>query len=89
MKINTLLLILIFTVSFVKAQVGINTVTPNPAAVLDINSQISVTPIFGGLKLPTLTNTERATIPTPIPEGLAIFNSEDRCFQMYNASLSI
>jgi hypothetical protein len=70
------------------AQVGIGTATPDPASVLDVNSQIGVTSTFGGLKLPTVINAQRANIVTPIPEGLLIFNSEERCIQIYNSNAS-
>jgi len=67
--------VLLFFSSISLAQVGIGTNTPDPAAVLDVNSQISPTE-YGGLKLPTVTIAQRALIPTPIPDGLMIYVSD-------------
>lgn len=82
------LLILLFFSTISLAQVGIGTNTPDPAAVLDINAQISSTE-YGGLKLPTVTIAQRALIPAPIPDGLMIYVSDGntRCLQLYNSDL--
>lgn len=86
---NRLLTLIVFSCFFIStAQVGIGTTTPDAAAVLDINAQISTTE-YGGLKLPTVTTAQRALINTPIPDGLMIYLSDGstRCLQLYNASL--
>jgi hypothetical protein len=71
------------------SQVGIGTDNPDPAAVLDVNSEIS-SGVYGGLKLPTMTLAERATIPTPIPDGLMIYvlDGATRCVQVWDATQS-
>lgn len=68
------------------AQVGIGTKTPDPAAVLDINAQI-LPGRYGGMKLPTVTLAQRASIATPIPDGLMIYlmDGNNRCVQLYDA----
>lgn len=65
------------------AQVGINTLTPNPNAALDINSTSS------GLLPPRMTESQRNAIDEPIPSGLQVWcincgpNGE---MQVYNGS---
>jgi hypothetical protein len=71
------------------SQVGIGTTTPDPAAVLDINSQIE-TGRYGGLKLPTVTLAQRAQITTPVPDGLMLYvvDATSRCVQVYDANIA-
>ncbi len=86
-KIFTLIIFL--SGLFMTAQVGIGTANPDPAAALDINSQLP-DGNYGGLKLPTMTIAQRATIPSPIPDGLMvyIFDGAIRCVQIYDATQS-
>jgi len=69
------------------SQVGIGTASPDPAAALDINSQLP-DGTYGGLKLPTMTLADRATIATPIPDGLMIYilDGTTRCVQIWDAT---
>lgn len=72
---------------FSYSQVGIGTDTPDPAAVLDINSEISVG-VYGGLKLPTINESDKASIATPIPDGLMLYviDGLERCVEIYDVS---
>lgn len=54
-------------VSAATAQVGINTSTPHPAAILDVSSQNK------GFLPPRMTLQERNAIPAPVPAGLMIW----------------
>ncbi|WP_405377908.1 hypothetical protein [Nonlabens sp. Asnod3-A02] len=87
---NRLILISTLLLShLLMAQVGIGTATPDPAAVLDINSEIE-SGVYGGLKLPTVTIAQRATIATPIPDGLMIYLKDGniRCVQIFDETRS-
>ncbi|MCU0375335.1 MAG: fibrobacter succinogenes major paralogous domain-containing protein [Chitinophagaceae bacterium] len=57
----------LFIVSAATAQVGINTSTPHPAAILDVSSQNK------GFLPPRMTLQERNAIPAPVPAGLMIW----------------
>jgi hypothetical protein len=87
LKMRTILVVLcfFFSVCNLYAQVGIGTAAPNAAAVLDINSQISLMQ-YGGVKFPTVTLAQRALITLPIPEGLMIFlkDGSQRCLQLFD-----
>ncbi len=68
------------------SQVGINTTTPSPASVLDIESS-SDGINFGGFMIPRVTLAERNAIPvTAADDGLMVFLQEGttRCVQLYN-----
>ena len=68
------------------AQVGINTTTPSPASVLDVNSS-SDGVNFGGFMPPRVSLPERNSInPTASDDGLLIFLIEGstRCVQLWN-----
>ena len=83
------LLLCVFFLAVANAQVGINTTTPDAAAALDINAEM--TPgTYGGLKLPTMTVAQRASI-TAVPDGMMIYLSDGttRCLQMYDATQSV
>jgi len=63
----------------IKAQnVGISTngSTPDPSAMLDINSNI------GGLLIPRMSTNERNNIPSPA-QSLIIYNTTTECFETY------
>ncbi|AGC78192.1 lamin tail-like protein [Nonlabens dokdonensis] len=82
-------LIILLSGFLMTAQVGIGTATPDPAAALDIDSQLP-DGSYGGLKLPTMTLADRATIATPIPDGLMIYiqDGATRCVQIWDATQS-
>ncbi|WP_298956301.1 hypothetical protein [uncultured Nonlabens sp.] len=87
---NRLILITTLLLShLLMAQVGIGTATPDPAAVLDINSEIE-SGVYGGLKLPTINEADKSGIPTPIPDGLMLYviDGSNRCVELYNATSS-
>lgn len=63
-------LLLIFVSFYVNAQIGINTTTPDPSSVLDIDSST------GGLLIPRMTETERDAIVSPA-EGLMIYQTDN------------
>ncbi|GAK93583.1 putative calcium-binding outer membrane-like protein [Nonlabens ulvanivorans] len=89
MKVLRLFLLCLFAFNYSYSQVGIGTETPDPAAILDVRSEISPG-VYGGLKLPTLTLAQRATITAPIPDGLMIYLSDgnNRCLQVYDGTRS-
>ncbi|MGJ8685048.1 MAG: hypothetical protein ACSHWW_10520 [Nonlabens sp.] len=88
MSVLRFFLFLLFS-GLMSAQVGIGTDTPDPAAVLDVNSEIS-TGVYGGLKLPTVSLAQRSTIATPIPDGLMLYvvDGSTRCVQIYDGNSS-
>lgn len=69
---------LIFNFSII-AQVGIGTVTPDPSAILDVQSTT------GGLLMPRMNTTQRDAIASP-QEGLFIYNLDSSCFQYYKGT---
>ncbi|WP_460190682.1 fibrinogen-like YCDxxxxGGGW domain-containing protein [Urechidicola sp. KH5] len=64
--------------TILQAQVGINTTTPDPSSILDIQSNEA------GLLIPRLAETDKASIPAPIANGLMIFNTTTEAFEFYN-----
>lgn len=68
---------LLSSIHHVFAQVGINTTTPDPSSILDIESSTS------GLLIPRLTSTARDNITDPAI-GLMFFNTTESVFQ-YNS----
>jgi uncharacterized protein (TIGR02145 family) len=76
-------LIFSFVLNFTnQAQVGIsaNAATPDPKAILDINSTDK------GLLIPRMTTADRTAI-TPTPLGLTVFDSSTKSYWYYNGSL--
>lgn len=67
-------LIVILLTANTYAQVGINTIAPDPSAILDITSTT------GGVLLPRMTTAQRDAIATP-KVGLAIYNTTLNKFQ--------
>lgn len=59
-------------------QIGIGTEVPHPNAILDMRSTSQ------GVLFPTLTTAQRDAISNP-PNGLHIFNSDDKCLNYYDA----
>lgn len=73
------------------SQVGINTSSPSPASVLDVNSSIDGTH-FGGFMPPKVTLSQRNNISTsPSDDGLMVFLYEgnNRCLQIFDAIESV
>ncbi|MBF4986415.1 hypothetical protein FNJ87_19600, partial [Nonlabens mediterrranea] len=89
MRFLRIFLLCLFAFNYSYSQVGIGTETPDPATILDVRSEISPG-VYGGLKLPTLTIAQRATIATPIPDGLMIYlnDGNNRCLQVYDSTRS-
>lgn len=87
---KTLTLFVLLSSFLITAQVGIGTSTPSDAAVLDINAQIS-SGNYGGLKLPTINEADKASIVGPIPDGLMIYvvDGLNRCLQMWDSNLVV
>lgn len=87
MKILLTIVFLFISIS-VFSQVGINTTTPSPAAVLDVNSSSNGTD-FGGFMPPRVTPTERDAIPvTAADEGLMVYviNPPNSQLQIWDGS---
>lgn len=90
-KIMKYLIIILFS-TFAGAQVGIRTSNPSVAAALDINSERTTG--FGGLKLPTVTNSQRDNdiLLTAASEGTMLFvvyPNGDRCLEIYDGLQSV
>lgn len=82
MKISIVTILLLFIVNSVVGQnnnVGINTSTPHPSAVLHLESSNQ------GLLVPRLTITQRDAITAPAT-GLIIYNSDDNQEEIYNGT---
>ncbi len=83
---KTLVIVLTIASTLMFSQVGINTTTPSPASVLDINSS-SDGVNYGGFMIPRVSLLERNAIPvTAADDGLMVFLIEGntRCIQIYN-----
>lgn len=79
MKLFVTLLIIIAS-QFALGQVGINTTTPHPSAMLDLNSTVS------GLLIPRMTQAQKTAIPTPAT-GLLIYQTDATTgFWYYNGT---
>lgn len=80
---NTILTILAIMLSYnasLMAQVGINTTTPDPSSMLDIQSTAK------GLLIPRMTLTDRNNIPSPA-QGLMVYQTDNTPgFYYYNGS---
>jgi len=77
--------ILLFLASYSFGQIGISTMSPNPAAELDIESPNNNT----GVLIPSLTTSEindPVAFPNPT-HGMLIYNSTEKAF-MYNSGIS-
>jgi len=82
MRVIFILITAILFLLNVNAQnVGIGTATPNAKAVLDITSTDK------GVLFPRLTTAQRNAISNP-PDGLHIFNTDERCLNYYDANNS-
>ena len=69
------------TLALLQAQVGINTVIPNPSAALDIVSTSQ------GILIPRMTTAQRTAITTPA-EGLLVYDTTLKCISQ-NAGTSV
>lgn len=74
-----LFLLLIFSLSSLNAQVGINTTSPNSSSLLDISSTTK------GFLMPRLTNTQMNAISSP-EAGLTIYNTDASAIYQYNGT---
>ena len=61
------------------AQVGIGTITPDPSASLDIESNNS------GLLIPRMETTQRTSIPSPA-QGLLVFDTNTNSFWFFDST---
>jgi hypothetical protein len=61
----------------INSQVGINTISPDPSAILDISSTTQ------GFLPPRLNTNQRNSITNPA-EGLTIFNTDTSCLEWWN-----
>ncbi|MBQ0768074.1 MAG: hypothetical protein KBT58_02210 [Bizionia sp.] len=77
MKLIKLLLIGILFSGYSYAQVGINTLTPDPSSAMDITSNSQ------GLLVPRMTTLERTGITSPA-ESLLVFDTDEELFYYYN-----
>lgn len=70
------------------SQVGIGTITPSDASILDVNGTVDGGVTYGGLMPPRIpTETERATInPQVADAGLLIFLQRTGCLQLWTGS---
>lgn len=57
----------------------------NPRSILDFGSVVGAAVSFGYFIAPTLTQTQRGTVPSPVSGGL-LYNSSTRQFQGYNGA---
>lgn len=89
MKQLFFLLFFVFFSSFLQAQVGINTNTPAPNAVLDVNSAFAGGG-YGGFLPPRVTLAQRNSILTSAADdGLMVYvilPSGQRCLQLFNGN---
>lgn len=76
---NVFILLLVMISSITYAQVGVNTNTPDPSAVLDVESQTQ------GLLMPRMTTVQKLAIATPAT-GLIVFDTDLNSFQYYDGT---
>lgn len=81
MKLIKLLLISVLFSGYSYAQVGINTLTPDPSSAMDITSNSQ------GLLVPRMTTIERDGITSPA-ESLLVFDTDEDLFYYYNTTAS-
>ncbi|MBK8699539.1 MAG: hypothetical protein IPN29_08350 [Saprospiraceae bacterium] len=61
-------------------RVGMGTINPHASAALDVTSTTR------GFLPPRMTKTQRDAIPTPLAEGLTIYNTTSRCLETWEGS---
>ncbi|MGK0255097.1 MAG: hypothetical protein ACI9OE_002616 [Mariniflexile sp.] len=81
-KKKLLLIVIVLFQSFVFAQVGIGTTTPDSSSILDVQSTNQ------GVLVPRLTTVQRNGIPTPA-NGLLIFNTNINRFEYNSGTLTL
>lgn len=79
MKKIIFLLLLVFTIFSVNAQIGIGTITPDASSILDVTS------ITQGMLPPRMTTTQRTAIATPA-NGLMVFDTTAGYLYYYDTS---
>jgi hypothetical protein len=82
MKIFFSLLTLLIVVRGASQNVGIGTPSPHPKAILEIKTTNK------GILFPRLTSAQRNSIVNP-PDGLHIFNTDERCLNYYDADFAL
>ena len=85
MKEKILLLLLpcfLFVENMYAQSVGIGTTTPDPKAILEIKATDK------GILFPRLTTGQRNGIQNP-PDGLHIFNTDERCLNYYDLTVCL
>ncbi len=73
---------LMIKASVFSQNIGIGTTTPNPKAILEIKSTDK------GILFPRLNTTQRNGIQNP-PDGLHIFNTDERCLNYYDSTYQV
>jgi len=81
MKHIKILIISILFSGYSYAQIGINTLTPDPSSAMDITSNSQ------GLLVPRMTTLERTGITSPA-ESLLVFDTDEELFYYYNTTAS-
>jgi Chaperone of endosialidase/Galactose oxidase, central domain len=81
MKKKLILLVVIISLQqkLIAQSVGIGTSTPNSSAILDVSSTSK------GILLPRMSTTQRNAIVSPAV-GLSVFNTDDKCTDIYDGS---
>lgn len=87
MKYITILILLIIIKISSFAQVGINTITPDSSAILDVRSNEK------GMLIPTFTTSNRYALEnnqplTGLADGLLVFDTDDNRFYFWNRDIS-
>ncbi len=86
-KIITSIFLSLLLYSWANAQnenVGIGTNSPDNSAVLHVGFDAISGP--KGLIIPRMTTVQRSSIPTPLANGLLIFNTDSNQFEFYNSA---
>ncbi|MFT6689099.1 MAG: hypothetical protein ACJAX7_002131 [Saprospiraceae bacterium] len=97
MRFHFFYIILIFFISEIKAQVGVNTTIVNSAAVLHLEAQNTSSIRSGGFLMPIVTEVQQVLIPVSIvdnrDDGLMVFVSDPvtgkRCWEVYDGVLYV
>jgi len=79
-KLNILAIIATLTVSVASAQVGVGTVTPNAASILDVTSTTK------GMLIPRMTTAQRTAIVSPVA-GLQVYDTTTNTNWYHNGTI--
>ncbi|WP_124981466.1 lamin tail domain-containing protein [Nonlabens xiamenensis] len=85
------LILLLFLGYIASGQVGLNTLSPDPATVLDINAQTN-SGTYGGMTIPTLTESDKNHLAvSPASEGVLLWVQypDQRCLEIYDGQQSL